>query len=74
MNGAAFGFAQAAGNRNRSLSAAEANIRGIYYMHIFPRQIREKSLHRSPQEILTGLAKLEVEIEQGMKELEGMFT
>jgi len=31
-------------------------------------------VHRPPQEILADLAKLEVEIQQGMKELEGMLT
>lgn len=29
--------------------------------------------HRAPGEILQGLAKLELEIQQGMKELEGML-
>jgi type I restriction enzyme M protein len=29
--------------------------------------------HRKPQEILAELAKLEVEIQQGMEELEGML-
>ncbi|NUO83470.1 SAM-dependent DNA methyltransferase [candidate division KSB1 bacterium] len=35
--------------------------------------VHEEVEHRSPQEILTGLEKLEVAIEQGMKELEGML-
>lgn len=42
-------------------------------MRIFPQTIREKLFRLSPQKILAGLAKLEVEIEQGMKELEGML-
>lgn len=33
----------------------------------------EEQLHRSPQEILADLAKLETEIQDGMKELEGML-
>ena len=35
--------------------------------------VHETIEHRSPKEILTDLAKLEEEIQQGMKELEGML-
>jgi type I restriction enzyme M protein len=35
--------------------------------------VHEEVNHRPPKEILAELAKLEVEIQQGMKELEGML-
>jgi type I restriction enzyme M protein len=35
--------------------------------------VHEEVAHRAPREILSELAKLESEIEQGMKELEGML-
>jgi type I restriction enzyme M protein len=35
--------------------------------------VYEEVEHRAPKEILESLAKLEVEIQQGMKELEGML-
>ena len=35
--------------------------------------VHEETAHRSPNEILASLGKLETEIEQGMKELEGML-
>jgi type I restriction enzyme M protein len=35
--------------------------------------VHEEVEHRSPKDILAGLAKLEAEIQQGMKELEGML-
>src|SRR5205823_8340022 len=34
--------------------------------------VHEEAVHRSPKEVLAELAKLETEIQQGMKELEGM--
>lgn len=36
--------------------------------------VHEEVAHRAPKEILADLAKLETEIQQGMKELEGMLT
>ena len=36
--------------------------------------VHEEVEHRAPQEILAELAKLEAEIQQGMKELEGMLS
>ncbi len=35
--------------------------------------VHEEVAHRPPSEILASLGKLEVEIQQGMKELEGML-
>ena len=35
--------------------------------------VHEEIEHRAPKEILADLAKLEAEIQQGMKELEGML-
>ena len=35
--------------------------------------VHEEVAHRSPGEILASLGKLEAEIQQGMKELEGML-
>jgi type I restriction enzyme M protein len=35
--------------------------------------VHEEVEHRPPSEILASLAKLEVEIQHGMKELEGML-
>jgi type I restriction enzyme M protein len=35
--------------------------------------VHEEVAHRAPKEILADLAKLETEIQQGMKELEGML-
>lgn len=35
--------------------------------------VHEQVAHRPPKEILAELAKLEAEIQQGMKELEGML-
>jgi len=35
--------------------------------------VHEAVEHRPPKEILAGLAKLEEEIQRGMKELEGML-
>ena len=35
--------------------------------------VHEEVQHRPPQDILADLAKLEAEIQQGMKELEGML-
>jgi type I restriction enzyme M protein len=36
--------------------------------------VHEEMTHKSPVEILAGLAELEKEIQQGMKELRGMLT
>ena len=35
--------------------------------------VHEEVEHRAPKDILANLAKLEIEIQQGMKELEGML-
>jgi type I restriction enzyme M protein len=35
--------------------------------------VHEEIAHRAPKEVLADLAKLELEIQQGMKELEGML-
>ena len=35
--------------------------------------VHEEVQHRPPKEVLTDLAKLEAEIQQGMKQLEGML-
>ena len=42
---------------------------GVGYKHVAPLGL----MHRLPGEILKSLAKLETEIQQGMKELEGML-
>ena len=39
----------------------------------YKEMVHEESEHRAPREILADLAKLEEEIQQGMKELEGML-
>jgi type I restriction enzyme M protein len=36
--------------------------------------VHEEVEHRAPREILADLAKLEADIQKGMKELEGMIT
>ncbi len=60
----------------QSFCVAKADIASQGYdlsLNRYKEVIHEEVEHRSPQEILAGLAKLEVEIKQGMKELEGML-
>jgi type I restriction enzyme M protein len=55
---------------------AKANIVANDYdlsLNRYKEAIPEEVAHRHPREILAELTKIEVEIQQGMKELEGML-
>ena len=60
----------------QSFSVPKADLAAQGYdlsLNRYKEVVHEEVSHRAPKEILVDLAKLEMEIQRGMKELEGML-